>query len=60
MTETETAIAVLLAHKAELDRRNTDALNLVPYDRWIADALEALLKTIAMRPAVAQATAKPS
>jgi hypothetical protein len=59
MTETETAIAALLAHKAELDRRNTDALNLVPYDRWIADALEALLKTIAVRVAAAQSPAKP-
>jgi hypothetical protein len=51
-------IAALLAHKAELDRRNTDALNLVPYDRWIADALEALLESIAVRPAAVQAAAK--
>ena len=39
-------IAALLAQKEELDRRNTDALNMASYDRWIADALEALLRTI--------------
>ena len=38
-------IAVLPAQKEELDRRNTDALNMASYDRWIADALEALLRT---------------
>ena len=38
-------IAALLAQKEELDRRNTDALNMASYDRWIADALEALLRT---------------
>jgi hypothetical protein len=42
-------IAALLARKVELDRRNADALNLVPYDRWIADALEALLTKLAAR-----------
>ena len=50
-------IAALLARKQELDQRNEGALNMASYDRWIADALEALLKTIAVRP-VAQATAK--
>ena len=56
---TANEIEILLAHKAELDRRNNDALNLaVPYDRWIADALEALLKSIAVRPAAVQAAAK--
>ena len=38
-------IAALLAQKEELDRRNTDALNMASYDRWIADALAALLRT---------------
>jgi len=52
-------IAALLARKQELDQRNEGALNMASYDRWIADALEALLKTIAVRP-VGQSTAKPS
>jgi hypothetical protein len=56
---TANEIEILLAHRAEIDRRNTDALNLVPYDRWIADALEALLKTVALRAAQAAAPAKP-
>ena len=51
-------IAALLARKQELDQRNEGALNMASYDRWIADALEALLKTIAVRPA-AQSPAKP-
>ena len=38
-------IAALLAQKEELDRRNTAALNMASYERWIADALEALLRT---------------
>ena len=52
-------IAVLLAQKEELDRRNTDALNMASYDRWIADALEALLKTIAIKSQAAAAAATP-
>ena len=52
-------IAALLARKQELDQRNEGALNMASYDRWVADALEALLKTIAVRP-VSQSTTKPS
>ena len=55
----ENEIAALLARKQELDQRNEGALNMLSYDRWVADALEALLKTIAVRP-VGQSTAKPS
>jgi hypothetical protein len=39
-------ITTLLSRKQELDQRNEGALNMAPYDRWIADALEALLRTI--------------
>jgi len=42
-------IAILLAHKEALDQRNTQALNMGSYERWIADALEALLKTIVVK-----------
>ena len=49
----------LIIRKEELDQRNEGALNMVSYDRWIADALEALLKTIAVKAQAAAAAAKP-
>jgi len=37
-------IAILLAKKNAIDRGNAEALNMGSYDRWIADALELLLR----------------
>lgn len=56
---TANEIEILLAHKAEIDRRNTDKADAASYERWIADALEALLKTIAVKAQAATAPAKP-
>ena len=40
-----TIIAKLIIQKKDLERRNTAALNMASYERWIADALAALLRT---------------
>jgi hypothetical protein len=55
---THDEIADLLAQKEEIDRRNTETLATGAYERWIADALEALLKTIVVK-SQAAASAKP-
>ena len=50
-------IAALLAHKAEIDRRNAETLNMGSYERWTADAIEALLKTIEQKAVAAETPA---
>ena len=55
----ENEIATLLSRKQELDQRNEGALNMASYERWTADALESLLRSIAVKVAAAQPTAKP-
>jgi hypothetical protein len=34
----------MLARKRELERLNMTANNMIPFDRWIADALELILR----------------
>jgi len=55
---TKDEISILLAHKEDIDR----AAAPVPgrYERWIADALEALLKTIEQKAIVAETPATVS
>ena len=55
----ENEITTLLSRKRELDQRNEGALNMASYERWTADALEALLRSVAVKVAAAQPTAKP-
>jgi hypothetical protein len=40
----------MLARKRELERINKSANNMVGYDRWIADALELILRIELGRP----------
>jgi hypothetical protein len=55
----ENEIAALISRKQELDQRNEGALKMASYERWTADALESLLRSIAVKVAAAQPTAKP-
>jgi hypothetical protein len=52
---THEEIAALLAQKEKIDGGDAGT----SYERWIADALEALLKTIAIKSQAAAAAATP-
>ena len=52
---THDEIAALLAQKEKIDSGDKGT----SYERWIADALEALLKTIAVQAQAAATAAKP-
>jgi len=58
--EAAAKIEALLASKSDLDRRNAETLNMGSYERWTADALEALLKTVADQQARALSPAAPA
>lgn len=54
---THDEIADLLARKEAIDNNDPQAPR--DYERWIADALEALLRTIAVKAQAAAVPAKP-